>query len=387
MHRLLNVLRPVSHWAQRIFNGKAASRSVCCIFRCGSAALPGKLQPENSRYVLDLLDWPLAAAAQPSSRPWLPPCPQGRHQSGGDPVYGHTEYLAEACATDRVVMMLAGDGRGTATCSCTGHDPPALRDVAAAITGQALEETPHILHADMARKYGIAASPHTDCRASIRMRARGPSGREEIEIIEPVRPLAGKDDTDRAVAGRYPVYPADPARRDCVPAYHDQGWGPSRPYATLGKGINVTLGLPGDSYLGRSWHCTGTGWYRQWRIPAACSRAVDQAIRMVKAGLEAHINISRKRFARISLSIMSLPASCRAIAPAAGDVLVEIGPGLGALTEPLLDHLNHLHVVEIDRDIARLRKPIRLPKHQEGDALAFDFGSLGQNLRIVGNLP
>ncbi|HZV54171.1 MAG TPA: 16S rRNA (adenine(1518)-N(6)/adenine(1519)-N(6))-dimethyltransferase RsmA [Rhodocyclaceae bacterium] len=79
-----------------------------------------------------------------------------------------------------------------------------------------------------------------------------------------------------------------------------------------------------------------------------------------------------------------------AIAPRAGDVIVEIGPGLGALTEPLLEKIDHLHVVEIDRDlIARLRQrfaPERLTIH-EGDALEFDFSSLGGSLRVVGNLP
>ncbi len=81
-----------------------------------------------------------------------------------------------------------------------------------------------------------------------------------------------------------------------------------------------------------------------------------------------------------------------AIAPRAGDTVVEIGPGLGALTEPLLERLDHLHVVEIDRDlIERLRQRFpaeRLTIHA-GDALAFDFGKLeiAGPLKIVGNLP
>jgi 16S rRNA (adenine1518-N6/adenine1519-N6)-dimethyltransferase len=79
-----------------------------------------------------------------------------------------------------------------------------------------------------------------------------------------------------------------------------------------------------------------------------------------------------------------------AIAPKPGDVVVEIGPGLGALTTPLLEKLEHLHVVEIDRDlIARLKEAWpadRLTIH-EGDALNFDFSTLGERLRIVGNLP
>lgn len=81
-----------------------------------------------------------------------------------------------------------------------------------------------------------------------------------------------------------------------------------------------------------------------------------------------------------------------AIAPLDGDTVVEIGPGLGALTEPLLERIDQLHAVEIDRDlIARLRQrfpPERLTIH-EGDALKFDFGTLkgAGRLRIVGNLP
>jgi 16S rRNA (adenine1518-N6/adenine1519-N6)-dimethyltransferase len=72
-----------------------------------------------------------------------------------------------------------------------------------------------------------------------------------------------------------------------------------------------------------------------------------------------------------------------AVAPRPGDTVVEIGPGLGALTVPLLERIEHLHVVEIDRDlIARLQQrfpPERLSIH-EGDALEFDFGNLPYNI-------
>jgi 16S rRNA (adenine1518-N6/adenine1519-N6)-dimethyltransferase len=100
---------------------------------------------------------------------------------------------------------------------------------------------------------------------------------------------------------------------------------------------------------------------------------------------------ARKRFGQ---NFLVSPGVIRnivdAIAPQKGERIVEIGPGLGALTEPLLERLDHLHVVEIDRDlIARLKQahpPERLSIH-EGDALDFDFGTLGSDLRIVGNLP
>jgi 16S rRNA (adenine1518-N6/adenine1519-N6)-dimethyltransferase len=80
----------------------------------------------------------------------------------------------------------------------------------------------------------------------------------------------------------------------------------------------------------------------------------------------------------------------RCIRPEPDDNMVEIGPGLGALTRPLLQGLNHLHVVEIDRDIiARLKTDYPQDKISihEGDALKFDIATLAQPLRIVGNLP
>ncbi|HRF31842.1 MAG TPA: 16S rRNA (adenine(1518)-N(6)/adenine(1519)-N(6))-dimethyltransferase RsmA [Azonexus sp.] len=102
-------------------------------------------------------------------------------------------------------------------------------------------------------------------------------------------------------------------------------------------------------------------------------------------------HVARKRFGQnflVDSGIISAIVS--AINPQRSDAVVEIGPGLGAITEPLLQRVDHLHVVEIDRDlIARLKKqhsPERMTIH-EGDALAFDFAIIGQRLRLVGNLP
>lgn len=104
-------------------------------------------------------------------------------------------------------------------------------------------------------------------------------------------------------------------------------------------------------------------------------------------------HVARKRFGQNFLvSTAIIQEIVDAIAPRAGETVVEIGPGLGALTEPLLNRIDHLQVVEIDRDlIARLRQrwpAERLTVH-EGDALDFDFSALKRAgpLKIVGNLP
>ena len=79
-----------------------------------------------------------------------------------------------------------------------------------------------------------------------------------------------------------------------------------------------------------------------------------------------------------------------AIAPQPDDVMVEIGPGPGAITAPLLDKLNHLHAVEIDRDLAAALRhrfpPEQFTLHPE-NVLTFDFAKLGKAFRAVGNLP
>ena len=102
-------------------------------------------------------------------------------------------------------------------------------------------------------------------------------------------------------------------------------------------------------------------------------------------------HVARRRFGQNFLVDQGVVAAIvGAIDPRPGETLVEIGPGLGALTDPLLERLQPLHVVEIDRDlIARLKQRYRsgqLVIH-EGDALAFDFATLGGDLRLVGNLP
>jgi 16S rRNA (adenine1518-N6/adenine1519-N6)-dimethyltransferase len=79
-----------------------------------------------------------------------------------------------------------------------------------------------------------------------------------------------------------------------------------------------------------------------------------------------------------------------AIDPKPGQVMVEIGPGLGAMTRPVCERIDRLHVIEIDRDLAqRLREgelASQLDIHEQ-DALKFDFSVLGDDVRVIGNLP
>jgi 16S rRNA (adenine1518-N6/adenine1519-N6)-dimethyltransferase len=104
-------------------------------------------------------------------------------------------------------------------------------------------------------------------------------------------------------------------------------------------------------------------------------------------------HIARKRFGQHFLSDGGIiDAIVREIAPQPGDAMVEIGPGLAALTQPLVERLGRLTVIELDRDLAkRLREHAQL-EVIESDVLKVDFAALaerfpGKPLRVVGNLP
>lgn len=109
-------------------------------------------------------------------------------------------------------------------------------------------------------------------------------------------------------------------------------------------------------------------------------------------------HVARKRFGQHFLTDAAvIGAIVEAIAPQADDAMVEIGPGLAALTQPLVERLGHLTVIELDRDLA-----VRLRAHGhldvvESDVLKVDFTALAasmhaggleaKKIRVVGNLP
>ena len=103
-------------------------------------------------------------------------------------------------------------------------------------------------------------------------------------------------------------------------------------------------------------------------------------------------HIARKRFGQHFLTDGAVIADIvDAIDPRPGDALVEIGPGLGAMTDPLVARCDRLTVIELDRDLAaRLRRRPEL-EVVESDVLKVDFAAMAQRagraLRVVGNLP
>jgi 16S rRNA (adenine1518-N6/adenine1519-N6)-dimethyltransferase len=106
-------------------------------------------------------------------------------------------------------------------------------------------------------------------------------------------------------------------------------------------------------------------------------------------------HIPRKRFGQHFLTDRSIiDAIVDAIAPAAGQVMVEIGPGLAALTQPLAERLGKLTVIELDRDLARQLRAHPQLGVIEADVLKVDFVQLAADaagpsgkIRVVGNLP
>ncbi len=102
-------------------------------------------------------------------------------------------------------------------------------------------------------------------------------------------------------------------------------------------------------------------------------------------------HLPRKRFGQHFLHDGGVIAKIvAAIDPQHDDAMAEIGPGLGALTVPLLEHVAHLHVIEVDRDLAAQlaaeHDRSRLSVHRD-DVLRFDWAQLPERLRVVGNLP
>lgn len=242
---------------------------------------PGVVTPENARYVLGLLDRALAGCrCGEFSAMVTAPVHKGVINQAGIPFTGHTEYLAEQTGTARVVMMLAGGGLRVAL--LTTH--LSLREVPAAVTASALGETLCILHRELSRKFAIRSPRILVAGLNPHAGEGGHLGREEIEVITPTLERL-RAEKGMQLIGPLPAdtlfSPAVLARGDCVLAmYHDQGL-PVLKYASFGKGINVTLGLP---VIRTSVdHGTALDLARSGKAdPGSLLLAVEQAVAMVQ---------------------------------------------------------------------------------------------------------
>lgn len=204
---------------------------------------PGRLDVRNAPYVLALLDRAIDGCRDGSfSAMVTAPIQKSVLSTPAIPFAGHTEYLAERCDVDAVVMMLVGGGMRVAL--ATTHLP--LSAVPAAITHAGLERSLRILHDDLVTKFGIARPRILVAGLNPHAGEDGHLGREEIDVISPVLEalraegflLQGPLPADTLFQPRY----LDQA--DAVLAmYHDQGLAVLK-YASFGQGVNITLGLP-----------------------------------------------------------------------------------------------------------------------------------------------
>src|SRR5712671_4426086 len=205
--------------------------------------VPGKLDPANSRYVLKILERAVRGClAGEYDAMVTAPVQKSVINDAGIPFTGHTEYLAEQAKAEHVVMMLVGGGLRVAL--ATTHLP--LARVPQAIRQDDLVRTLRVLDHDLKQRFGrkrprilvAGLNPHSG--------ESGHLGTEDAAIIAPAIQQA----VSLGIDASGPV-PADtlfvPERlkgADCALAmYHDQGL-PVLKYASFGRGVNVTLGLP-----------------------------------------------------------------------------------------------------------------------------------------------
>ena len=222
----------------------------------------GTLDVHNAPYVLECLDIAIESALQRWSAAIVTaPLQKSIINDAGVAFTGHTEYLAAKTGTPLVVMMLAADTPAAAASDAASPLPPLplpplrvalatthlpLKDVAAALSVQHLSHVLEILHYDLQRKFGIAHPRIMVTGLNPHAGENGYLGREEIDIIAPV--IASHRAQGVDVRGPYPAdtlfQPKYLREADCVLAmYHDQGL-PVLKFASFGRGVNITLGLP-----------------------------------------------------------------------------------------------------------------------------------------------
>jgi 4-hydroxythreonine-4-phosphate dehydrogenase len=204
---------------------------------------PGKLDPANSRYVLEVLDRAIDGCLSGEFDAMVTaPVQKSVINDAGIVFTGHTEYLAERSRAAHVVMMLVGGGLRVAL--ATTH--MALKEVPGAITRANLVEDLKVLDADLRKRFHIRRPRILVAGLNPHSGESGHFGTEDLEVIAPAVAEARNAGID--ASGPLPAdtifVPARVKEADCVLAmYHDQGL-PVLKYASFGRGVNVTLGLP-----------------------------------------------------------------------------------------------------------------------------------------------
>ena len=207
------------------------------------ARTPGRLDAANARYVLAILNRAVRGCLDGEYDAIVTaPVQKSVINDAGIAFTGHTEYLAAAAHAPHVVMMLVGGGLRVAL--ATTHLP--LSEVSRSITREGLTQTLRVVDADLKKRFRIARPRILVAGLNPHSGESGHLGREDIEVIAPAVAAAAA----AGIAASGPI-PADtlfvPERlkaADCVLAmYHDQGL-PVLKYASFGRGVNVTLGLP-----------------------------------------------------------------------------------------------------------------------------------------------
>jgi 4-hydroxythreonine-4-phosphate dehydrogenase len=206
-------------------------------------AIPGRLDPANARYVLAVLDRAIRGCLEGEFAAMVTaPVQKSVINDAGIAFTGHTEYLAEHSGAAQVVMMLVGGGLRVAL--ATTHLP--LAEVPRAITTNGLSSVLWVIDADLKRRFRIAKPRILVAGLNPHSGESGHLGREDMEVIAPAiaAAVAGGIDAKGPIPADTLFVPERLRHADCVLAmYHDQGL-PVLKYASFGRGVNVTLGLP-----------------------------------------------------------------------------------------------------------------------------------------------
>ena len=202
--------------------------------------VPGRLDPANSRYVLSVLERAVAGCMRGEYDAMVTaPVQKSVINDAGIAFTGHTEFLAERAGAPHVVMMLVGGGLRVAL--ATTHLP--LAEVPKAITEESIVRTLRVLDADLRRRFRIPRPRILVAGLNPHSGESGHLGTEDARVISPAIKASGVDATGPIPADTLFV-PERLKHADAVLAmYHDQGL-PVLKYASFGRGVNVTLGLP-----------------------------------------------------------------------------------------------------------------------------------------------